>query len=75
MYINFVSKSVHRPSVCSSVRPFIYAFVHMLVNCIVNIFSTKLLDVTTVNVLKLFLTVPWVGLQCVSVVFPDHTHF
>ena len=21
-----------------------------------------------------FLTVPWVGLQCVIVVFPDHTH-
>ena len=27
------------------------------------------------NVLWLFLTVPWVGLQCVIVVFPDHTHF
>ena len=22
----------------------------------------------------LFLTMPWVGLQCVIVVFPDHTH-
>ena len=29
----------------------------------------------TVNVLWLFLTVPWVGLQCVIVVFPDRTHF
>ena len=28
----------------------------------------------TVYVLWLFLTVPWVGLQCVIVVFPDHTH-
>ena len=28
----------------------------------------------TVNVVWLFLTVPWVGLQCVIVVFPDHTH-
>ena len=27
-----------------------------------------------VNVLCLFLTVPWVCLQCVIVVFPDHTH-
>ena len=27
----------------------------------------------TVSVLWLFLTVPWVGLQCVIVVFPDHT--
>ena len=29
----------------------------------------------TVNVLWVFLTAPWVGLQCVIVVFPDHTHF
>ena len=28
----------------------------------------------TVYVLWLFLTVPRVGLQCVIVVFPDHTH-
>ena len=27
-----------------------------------------------VDVLRLFLTVPWVGLQFVIVVFPDHTH-
>ena len=25
-------------------------------------------------VLCLFLTVPWVGMQCVIVAFPDHTH-
>ena len=29
----------------------------------------------TVNVLWFFLTVPWVGLQCVIVVIPGHTHF
>ena len=28
-----------------------------------------------VIVLLLFLTVPWVGLQCVIEVFLDHTHF
>ena len=28
----------------------------------------------TVNVLRLFLTMPWVGLQCVIVVFFDHIH-
>ena len=28
----------------------------------------------TVSVLWLFLTVPWFGLPCVIVVFPDHTH-
>ena len=27
-----------------------------------------------VYVLWLFLKVPWMGLQCVVVVFPDHTH-
>ena len=29
----------------------------------------------TVIILWIFLTVPWVGLQCVIVVFPDHTHY
>ena len=29
--------------------------------------------IVTINALWLFLTVPWVGLQCVIVVFPDHT--
>ena len=28
-----------------------------------------------VSVLWLFLTVPWVGHQCVIVLFTDHTHF
>ena len=28
----------------------------------------------TINVMWLFLTLSWVGLQCVIVVFPDHTH-
>ena len=30
--------------------------------------------IVTINVLCLFLTVSWVGQQCMSVVFPDHTH-
>ena len=30
--------------------------------------------IDTINVLWLFLTVPWVGLQCVIVVFTDYTH-
>ena len=29
----------------------------------------------TISVLWPFLAVPWVGLQCVIVVFPDHTHY
>ena len=30
--------------------------------------------IVTINVLWLFLTVPWIGLQFVIVVSPDHTH-
>ena len=30
--------------------------------------------IITISVLWLFLKVPWVGLQYVIVVFPDHTH-
>ena len=30
--------------------------------------------IVNINVLWLFLAVPWVGLQCVIVVIPDHTH-
>ena len=30
--------------------------------------------IVTINVLWLFLTVPWDSLQCVVVVFPDNTH-
>ena len=30
--------------------------------------------IVPINVLWLFLTVPWVGLKCVIVVFPDHSH-
>ena len=29
--------------------------------------------IVTINVLWVFLTVPWVGLQYVIVIFPDHT--
>ena len=30
--------------------------------------------IVTINVLWPFVAVPWVGLQCVIVVFSDHTH-
>ena len=33
------------------------------------------LCLVSVNDMCLFLAVPWVGLQCVIVAFPDHTHF
>ena len=31
--------------------------------------------IVTINVLWLFVTAPWVGLQCVIVVYLDHSHF
>ena len=30
--------------------------------------------IVSINVLWFFLTVPWVGLQYVIVIFPDHAH-
>ena len=42
-----------------------------------NLVSLLLLSyrcIATVYVLRLFLMVSWVGLQCVIAVFPDHTH-
>ena len=30
--------------------------------------------IVTIHVVWLFLTVPWIGLQWVIVVFPNHTH-
>ena len=42
-----------------------------------KLFALLLVSYTCIvafNVLWLFLAVPWVGLRCVIVVFPDHTH-
>ena len=41
---------------------------------LIALFSLSYRCIVTVNVLWIFLTVPWVGLQGVIVVFPDHTH-
>ena len=40
---------------------------------LVALFLLSSLCLVTVSVLWFFLTVPWVGLQCVIVVFLDHT--
>ena len=37
--------------------------------------SYRCIVTTKIYVLWLFLMVPWFGLQCVIVEFPDHTHF
>ena len=41
---------------------------------LVTLLLLSYICIVAINVLWLFLTVPWVGLQCVIVVFPDHTH-
>ena len=64
---------------------FCYAFIRCVHSSFAIIFKMKrklvalpLLSyrcIVAINVLWLFLMVPWVGLQYVIVVFPDHTHF
>ena len=44
-------------------------FVLFLFQC-----KAKHRTVVTIYVLWLFLTLPWIGVQCVIVVFTDHTH-
>ena len=41
---------------------------------LVALLCLSFLYFVAVDVLWLFLAVPWVGLQCIIVVFPDHTH-
>ena len=53
-----------------------YALLYVLSSFAI-IFRMLLLSIgclVTVNILKLFLMVPWVELQFVIVVFPDYTH-
>ena len=41
---------------------------------LVALLNLFFLCLVTVNVMWLFLTVSLIGLQCVILVFPDHTH-
>ena len=42
---------------------------------LVALLSLSYRCIVTINLMWLFLTVPWVGLQYVIVLFSDHTHF
>ena len=46
----------------------------MLLASIANNMNTDQTAYRCIVTLWLFLTVPWAGLQCMTVVFPDHTH-
>ena len=41
---------------------------------LVALLSLSYRCIVTINVPWLLLTLPWVGLQCMIVVFPDHIH-
>ena len=68
--------------------PYLFLFYYALL-CVRSIFAINHLEeeemlvallllpyrcIVTVNVLLLLPTMPWVVLQCVIVLFPDHTH-
>ena len=51
-----------------------FAIIMMKKRELITLLSLSFGCLATVNVPWLFITVPWVGLQCENVVFPDHTH-
>ena len=52
-----------------------FAFILKRKKKLVALLLLSYICIVTINVLWLLLAVPWVGLQYVIVVFPDHTHF
>ena len=59
---------------CIILRPFIFTNILKMKRKLVALLLLSYRCIVTINVLWLFLTVPWIGLQCAIVVFPDHTH-
>ena len=59
---------------CITFCPFIFAIILKRKRKLVALLLLFYICIVTINVLWLFLTVPWVGLQYVIVAFPDHTH-
>ena len=60
---------------CYAVVCVLFSFAIILKRNLVALFLLSYGYLATVNVLLLFITVPWVVLQCTIVVFSDHTHF
>ena len=60
--------------VCITLCPSCFAIILKRKRELVALFLLSFRCLVTVYVLWLFLTVPWVGLKYVIVVFPDHTH-
>ena len=58
---------------------YVWPFFWYALLCVLTIFAIifvliVFLICNTVDVLWLLLTVPWIGLQCVIMVFPDHSY-
>ena len=60
--------------VCITLYPFSFAIITTRKRELVALLVLSFGCLVTVNVLWFFLTVPWVGLKFVIVVFPNHTH-
>ena len=58
---------------CITLCPFYFAIILKRKRKLVALLLLSYRCIVTINVLWLFLTVQWVGLQHVIVVFPDHT--
>ena len=59
---------------CITLCPFCFAIILKRKRKLVALLLLSYRSIVTINVLLLFLTAPWVGLQLLIVVFPDHTH-
>ena len=60
--------------VCDYSSPYGFAIILTRKRELVALLQLYSCCLVTFNFLWLFLTVPWVSLQCVIVVFPKHTH-
>ena len=60
--------------VCITLHPFYFAIILTRKGELVALLLLSFWCLVTVNVLYLFLMVTWVGLQFMTVVFPDHSH-
>ena len=61
---------------CYALR-FVYSTVAIILmrkRKLVGLLLPSYICIVTISVLRLFLMLKWVGLQCVIWIFPDHTH-
>ena len=59
---------------CITLYPFWFAIILKWKRQLVALLLLSYGCLVIVNILRLFLTVPWAGLRCVIVVFLDHTY-